>query len=100
MKALFFLPLPTINYFPRATLSPQDQAAIKARLAQHNCFYVAGRSVKDRGDALYFSTELKGVVMLVEVTIMGASCQGVVKTANPSLAPCVLEAVRDLLTTS
>jgi len=76
-----------------------DITAIAQRLCAHNVFFVAARTVAQRGDVLYFSLLFKGLVMLLEVTINGPSCTAIIKSERPDLSAIALSAVQTLLTT-
>jgi len=70
---------------------------VKNRFSPYNIFYVASRTVPQRGDVVYFSLKYKSYVFLLEVTLNNQSCTAIVKGDNTTFASTALNSIVNLL---
>jgi len=70
----------------------QSVEDIRQRLGLANVFFVAKRTVADKGDVLYFSFSFRSTVMLLELVVNGGQCYACVKSAQPALAQLAIGA--------
>merc|ERR1719334_1443464 len=64
-----------------------DQQALKAVFERNQCTWIADRQIQGRGVSLYFASSLKGVAMLLEVSLANnGACRVVVKSKNKYLS--------------
>jgi len=70
---------------------------LKSKLASNNIFFVASRTVKDKGDVVYFSLKYKGSILLLEVTLAQNSTVVIVKGDNTTFALTALNSIAGLL---
>merc|ERR1719445_624224 len=64
-----------------------DQQALKAIFERSQCTWIADRQIQGRGVSLYFASTLKGVAMLLEVSLANnGACRVVVKSKEKYLS--------------
>merc|ERR1719206_693590 len=64
-----------------------DQGSLKAIFERSQCTWIADRQIQGRGVSLYFASTLKGVAMLLEVSLANnGACRVVVKSQNKYLS--------------
>jgi len=74
---------------------------LKQKLAAHNMFFVAQRSVTNKGEVVYFSFQFKGIFSLLEITLhtpaTSAKCTVVAKSSNTTFSNLALASLAVLL---
>jgi vesicle coat complex subunit len=79
-------------------LSNPNPVAVKDLLTRHRCSFIAERQIPGRGVSLYFAMKLRGVDVLLEVSIANSGAARVVaKSANNYLAFVGLKTITDVL---
>merc|ERR1712013_769349 len=64
-----------------------EQSALRAAFERNQCTWIADRQIQGRGVSLYFASTLKGVAMLLEVSLANnGACRVVVKSKEKYLS--------------
>merc|ERR1712129_461364 len=75
-----------------------EQSALRAVMERSQCTWIADRQIQGRGVSLYFASTLRGVAMLLEVSLANnGACRMVVKSKDKYLSYVTCQAAVKLV---